>query len=177
VEEAMVGIKSVEDFNALVEEVEKRLGYRRPAAFGIGIASQKPKSGDLAYTYFPFPNYNKNFGTAAVFADMVGHLSGTATYPVTADLHDQLLRYFVPFDNDGKIHNNIIAIKSVLSQFENFIDEIGKGVVITFIDQPEFDLGAQTSSDACLRLQVARLGLIDGETINLRSALDLLCSN
>lgn len=65
---------SRENFDALVNEVESEVGYRRPVSFGLGAATTV---GDTVLDVrFLTVNWRENFGTAAIVAR---HLAGLVT--------------------------------------------------------------------------------------------------
>lgn len=171
-------INTADDFAAFVAEFQSQDGYRRPLAFGIGIAHTS-EAGDILDTFFPFPNYMSNMGSAAVLADVVGHLAGTKTYLVGHEYRDRVLEYFAPFEDDGKRHGNIDAIKAVFDVLSEFKQEHGDGkmVVVSFIDQPEYDEGPQTVSDAYLRLHLLSHRLVKPSEINLDNIFGKLPNN
>lgn len=171
-------ITTPEDFGNFVKEVEARDGYRRPMAFGIGIAHVN-NAGNVIDTFFPFPNYQSNFGTAAVFADVIGHKSGTASYPlVDHEDKEKILQRFWPFLNDGKRHGNIDAVRDLFAALEGFNKKhAGKVIVVSFIDQPEHDPGPQTVSDAYLRLHLLSHRLVEPNGINLDGIFGQLPNN
>ena len=119
-----MALTDIESFKSFVAETEAQPGYARPAAFAIGISTQAlgtdlsqahVPNADAAVldTWYPAPNCGENFGSAAVLAKITGHTSGTATYRVTAEQLDEALGYFAPFEGDGKVHANIIAIRQI----------------------------------------------------------------
>jgi 2,3,4,5-tetrahydropyridine-2-carboxylate N-succinyltransferase len=171
-------IKTADDFRSFVEGIDKQEGYRAPMAFGIGIA-HRSEARKILDTFFPFPNYKSNLGSAAVLSRVVGHLSGTRTYLVSSYRRDEILRYFAPFEDDGKRHGNIDAIKAVFDVVEGFKQRQGDGkvVVVSFIDQPEHDEGPQTVSDAYLRLHLLSHRLVKPNEINLNGIFGKLPNN
>jgi len=172
-----IKIASQEDFDNFVKEVEGRDGYRRPLAFGIGLAHTS-EAGNFLDTFFPFPNHNQNFGTAAVFADVLGHVAGTATFQLTIDHKDAILERFTPFLNDGKRHNNIDAVRDLFGALERFEQKhAGKVVVISFIDQSQHDPGPQTVSDAYLRLHLLSHRQVKPNEIKLDNIFGKLPNN
>ena len=156
-------ITTKKDFTAFVAEVEAREGYRPPQAFGVGVA-RLDEDGSFLDTFFPFPNYNANFGTAAVLADAVGHLAGTATYVLSSDQHETIMSCFKPFEADGQAHGNIDALTELeCIWLRNGCVEM----VVVFVDQPEFDTGPCSTSDAYLRLHLLSHRLVQPNGINL----------
>lgn len=171
-------IKTVDDFRNFVEAFSVLEGYRAPMAFGIGIAHVS-HAGDLLDTFFPFPNYMSNVGSAAVFAKVVGHLAGTKTYLVGSAQRDEMLAYFAPFEGDGKHHGNIDAIRAVFDALESFEQKHGSGKVgvVSFIDQQEYDGGPQTVSDTYLRLHLLSHRHVKPHEINLNGIFGKLPNN
>src|ERR1700754_327706 len=114
-------IESVEQFAKLVSEIEGRAGYVRPQAFGVGLATFGIGSLDepavvaegaaVLDTWFPAPNREENYGSAAILADVVGHRGGARTYRLGVGDLDRALEAFEPFRGDGKRHANIVALR------------------------------------------------------------------
>ena len=111
---------TLDGFKARVAEIEARPGYRRPAAFAIGIAHDDglpggPAGGRLLDAWFPAVNRDENFGTAALLADISGIVGGDGTARINANDLEHLAGWFAPFRNDGKRHANIEAIDACLA--------------------------------------------------------------
>lgn len=169
-------IKTPDDFDAFVKEVEARDGYRRSLAFGIGLAHQS-SDGTILDTFFPYPNLSKNFGSAAVLAHAVGHTAGTASYVLDHTAISVVRSLFTPFEDDGKWHGNIEALKFLKCACANFNDEnedVKKVLVVSFIDDPEHDTGPQTTSDAYLRLHLLSLRKVRPNEIKLDGIFGIL---
>jgi 2,3,4,5-tetrahydropyridine-2-carboxylate N-succinyltransferase len=148
-------VETVAQFTQLVSEIEAGAGYKRPAAFGVGLATYAltdlAKPGELGGavldTWYPAPNSDENFGTAALLARAVGHRSGSGSYPLDEAKLEQVLSAFTPFLNDGKRHANIVALQQLLTTLRrsaNNATRYGRGeitldralpraVVVTFI--------------------------------------------
>ncbi len=173
-----IEIKTAEDFGTFVKNFGDQQGYRKPLAFGVGIAHVN-KVGDVIDAFFPFPNYMSNFGSAAVMADVVGHVSGTASYKVEPHQLAKMIGYFLPFEGDGKRHDNIDAIKAVLNTVQGCMEKHGaiRVAVVSFIDQPEKDAGPQTVADAYLRLHLLSHRLVKPNGINLDGIYGKLPNN
>lgn len=171
-------IKTVDDFSYFVEEFQNRPGYQKPLAFGIGIATLS-KAGNILDTFFPLPNYQKNFGTAAVMANVVGHVAGTATHTVEPAEIMKMIEYFLPFESDGSIHGNIDALKAVLNTVQGLREKHSalRTAVVSFIDQPERDPGPQTVSDCYLRLHLLSHRLVKPNEILIEGMFGILPNN
>jgi len=169
-------VDSVEQFTKLVSEYEAAEGYARPQAYGVGLAtfalsdlSAPHRIGDGASvldTWFPAPNCDENFGTAAVLAHLVGHRSGNKSYRLTGEQLDAALDHFAPFAGDGKVHANIVALEQLrasLRRLEQDAARYAKGevglpqvlpraVVVTFVG--DLKQKPADAHDAYLRLHL-----------------------
>ncbi|MCB9811201.1 MAG: tetrahydrodipicolinate N-succinyltransferase N-terminal domain-containing protein [Candidatus Nomurabacteria bacterium] len=163
-----------DDFNQFVAQIEKRAGYRRPLAFGLGIA-HVDKNGEILDTFFPLPQYKGSYGTAAILADVVG-VYGTETYKVSSEILAKILSKFAPFIKDGQFHENIEAIKTMYEAAQAFEKSSvrKKVVVVTFIDVPDYDTGPRTVSDAFLRLHLLSHRKVKPNEINLDGIFGVL---
>ena len=171
-------IKTPEDFKGFVREVEAQDGYLRPMAFGVGIANVSDEGGIILDAFFPFPNYKQNFGSAAVLASVVGHRAGTQTYLLDGRMLEEALAHFAPFEGDGKVHGNIDAIKAALGILTAPSRRYGSTtVVVSFIDEPDFDPGPQTTSDTYLRLHLLSHRLVKPNEIKLDGMFGKLPNN
>jgi 2,3,4,5-tetrahydropyridine-2-carboxylate N-succinyltransferase len=121
-------VENVEQFTKLVGDIEAEDGYRRPAAFGLGLAtfalddvaipSVVGRAAAVLDTWFPAPNCDENFGTAAILAKVAGHKSGSASYRLTLDQLREARSAFTPFEKDGKPHANITALTQLIGTLE-----------------------------------------------------------
>jgi 2,3,4,5-tetrahydropyridine-2-carboxylate N-succinyltransferase len=117
-------------------------------------------------TWFPSPNHDENFGTAAILAKLVGRKHESRTYRLSAADLERALAAFTPFRGDGKPHPNVSALEHMLGtlrrierdvvlygQGERTLDRVlPRAVVVTFIDE----LGQKPldAHDAYLRLHL-----------------------
>lgn len=167
---------SVEAFTQLVSDIEAQPGYRRPAAFGLGLAtfaikelsnpSQMDDTSVALDTWFPAPNLDENFGTAAILARAVGHTSGSASYRLNASQLDDALGAFAAFEHDGKQHPNVVALRQIRDTIRRFDKDVAhytvgectldkvlpQSAVVTFIG--ELSDGPTDAHDAYLRLHL-----------------------
>jgi 2,3,4,5-tetrahydropyridine-2,6-dicarboxylate N-succinyltransferase len=129
------GVNTVADFSAHVAAVEARPGYQKPAAYALGVATVAP-SGKVLDTAYSTVNRAENYGAAAVFADAVGHVSGTSTYRLDEAQLRQILQHFAVFDGDGNVHPNIDAARTAQSIAKLPVGANGTRVpVIAFIGE------------------------------------------
>lgn len=148
----MLQIRSKADFDAFVARIEGQEGYRRPLAFGVGLVRLNAKCDTRLDAFFPFPNFNENFGTAAVLAHILGHMSGTASYHLNEMGCLAFMSRFAWTGGDGLVHRNVDAVQDLRSMLLKSVREVALTVV--FIDQPEHDPGPKTVEDAYLRLHL-----------------------
>ncbi|MBA3938387.1 MAG: tetrahydrodipicolinate N-succinyltransferase N-terminal domain-containing protein [Planctomycetes bacterium] len=173
---------SIDDFKALVSGIEAQAGYQRPAAFALGLASYasadpaKPGTPGTRVldTWYPAPNKDENFGSAAILASLVGHLSGARTYVLEPAQLDLALAHFAPFRGDGKVHANIEAL-AALREHQRGADAaalVPRRVVVTFIgDLAQKPLDAH---DVYLRLHLLSTRKVKPHGQNLDGVFGLL---
>jgi 2,3,4,5-tetrahydropyridine-2-carboxylate N-succinyltransferase len=168
-------VETVEQFTKLVSEIEAAEGYARPAAYGVGLATlalanpEQPEAGGsdtVLDTWFPAPNCDENFGTAAILAKVVGHKSGSRSYRLSVADLAETLSAFKPFENDGKYHPNGVALRQIKRTLERLAKDLAlyescdvsldrvlpRVAVVTFID----DLASKPvdAHDVYLRLHL-----------------------
>jgi 2,3,4,5-tetrahydropyridine-2,6-dicarboxylate N-succinyltransferase len=171
------------EFTELVTEIEGRAGYIRPQAFGVGLATFAIGSLDdpgtvtdgatVLDTWFPAPNREENYGSAAILADIVGHRSGSQSYRLGVEELERALEAFAPFRADGKRHANIIALTQLLGTLKN-TQRLPRAVVVTFIgdlhDKPV------DAHDAYLRLHLLSTRKVKPHGQNLDGIYGLLAN-
>jgi 2,3,4,5-tetrahydropyridine-2-carboxylate N-succinyltransferase len=191
-------VESVAEFSKLVSEIEASEGYRRPAAFGLGLATyalddlaapQLVSAGRAPLdTWFPAPNYDENFGTAAILAKLVGHRHGSHSYRLDQGMLEHALLAFAPFQGDGKLHPNIVALAQLVETLrrlerdaaryargETSLDRVlPRAVVVSFIgDLKEKPVDAH---DAYLRLHLLSTRRVKPHQQNLDGIFGLLAN-
>ncbi len=172
-------------FQARVKSVETRSGYQRPAAFALGIATygitdplHPTEIGDGAKildTWYPVVNHGENYGSAAVWAEITGHLAGAATYTLDVDALDRALAAFAPFAGDGKRHANIevlSAARALLLRPKTDAIASPQRVVITFIG--DLDHKPADAHDVYLRLHLLSHRKVRPHGLNLDGVFGLL---
>lgn len=87
---------SLDDISAHTTELEAAIdGYVRPAAYALGVATIAD-NGDVLDVSYPKVNVGEHHYTAVALAGAVGHVSGTATYEVSADQLDAAMATIEP---------------------------------------------------------------------------------
>jgi len=179
-------IATAEEFAALVESIERRPGYRRPAAFAVGLASYgvadvaNPAAGPnekVLDVYYPVVNLQEHYGSAALLAELTGYLEGSATYPLERSQLQQALDWLAPFVGDGQAHPNTQLLQDLLEGDATAPPEgpaalVPRRVVVTFIG----DLAAPPvdAYDVYLRLHLLSHRKVQPHGLNLDGAFGLL---
>lgn len=176
----------VYDFKKLADECRKRDGYRRPAAFGIGIAYHAiadlvhPNRCDetapvLAVRYLAV-NRDENDSTAAILARILGHDAGTETYGLDASRLDEMLAPFAVFVDDGREHVNLDALQALRALCGRPPTPLQgpRRAVVTFVD--DLDAPPADAADVYLRLQLLSHRKIRPHGCSLEGAFGLLAN-
>ena len=169
-------IKSVDDFKALVADVEAQSGYKKPIAFGIARVDRGQKSADkILQANFAVVNWNENFGSAAVFIKALQEsgvevdFSGSEFVTTIDDnFVKNAMNAFAPFVSEavGEAHKNVQVIK-VLDE----IGDIARDFTITFL----FEDDAPKSVEAVyLKLYALSLCKAELRSLNLNGAFGVL---
>jgi 2,3,4,5-tetrahydropyridine-2,6-dicarboxylate N-succinyltransferase len=177
---------SIDAFQALTKKVESTPGYARPAAFAIGIASfglhvaakpELPNEGArILDTWYPMVNCGENYGTAAVLAEVTGHLAGSKTCYLNAEQLDRALAHFAAFANDGKHHPNIDVLRDMRDWTKRAPSTspiaIPRALVVTFIG----DLAHKPvdAHDVYLRLHLLSHRKVKPHGLNLDGVFGML---
>ncbi len=184
-------IRTTEDFQKHVQEIEGRAGYARPAAFAVGVASygirelarggEVDEGAKLLDTWYPVVNLGENFGSAAVLAAVVGHNSaGSGSYRLSLQQVEAALERFRPFEGDGKRHANVEVLKE-LAELLRYQQEapparagvsVPRAVVVTFIG----DLSEKPADvhDVYLRLHLLSWRKVKPRGLNLDGMIPML---
>ncbi len=168
----MVQLQTVEDFKNLVQQIENSEGYQRPQAFGIGIATIDGNS-NMLDCYFPYPNYESNYSSAAILAKVLGYLNTTCSFILNLEQLEEIISYFKPFEGDGKNHPNIEILKVFEENIKNGLNE-RKSIVVSFIAPFAADQGSEQVADAYLRLHLLSHRLVKPHGINLTGIFKIL---
>lgn len=136
--------KDVDGFKAVVSEFQSTARYRAPILFAVG-RRVFTRNGTLASVRYPVVNGpGQNTGSAAILMKVLGvEPSGVQNVTVTRAQLEEALRYFSPFEGDGKVHANVDVLKRALAV-------AGDGsIVATFTFE---DLEPQGVEDSTLKL-------------------------
>lgn len=167
-----IRIRTKEEFQAHVAAIEGQEGYKRPQAFALGLATVG-RTGKVLDTYYPVVNANENHGSAAVLAELAGHLQGSSTYALSNNALRTALDRFAPYEADAKGHPNICALHDILNyRISGIRAWVIKQAVVTFID----DLSTPPTSveDAYLRLHLLSNRKVRPHGLNLDGIFALL---
>jgi len=169
-------IKSVDEFKALVSEVESQAGYKKPIAFGIARVDRGQKNADkILQANFPIINWNENFGSAAVFIKALQDsgvevdFSGSEFVTTIDDRFvSNAMAMFDPFIAEaiGESHKNVQVIK-VLSE----LGDIARDYTITFLFEDE---APQSVEAVYLKLYALSLSKAELRSLNLNGAFGIL---
>lgn len=174
-----LALKTKEEFQNFVAEVESRPGYFRPFAFALGVATcwQRELGDELKVldTRFIAINVGQNYGTWAVLFDAIPELSATVELDNMQFFEHAAARFHPFLGEEG--HGNIDAMR-VLGSLVNADPEYITGEirsrmpVLVVIGDPS---SAPTSAaDAYLRLHLLSLRHVQPREINLDGIFGLL---
>lgn len=105
-----------EKFNEYVQKITKRPNHADPLAFGLGI--RRSKSNKTLDVHFPSINWNRAFGTSALFQDLVGHTGKTNGFSIlTKKMLQKAFDNFQAFHSEMDQHPNILLIKELLDNY------------------------------------------------------------
>lgn len=172
-------LKTKEEFQEFVAQVEERPGYARPYGYAFGIATCWQRGGSEALkvldTRFLSINVGRNYGTWAVMFDAIGNTGSTVELTDRAFYDLAEARFHAFLDEGG--HSNIDALRvlgSIAGEDSEFIaGEMRLRVpVLVVIDDP--NAPPSSVSDAYLRLHLLSLRYVEPRKINLDGIFGLL---
>lgn len=168
----VASVPARQGFGLLVEEVEARPGYRRPLAFGLGVATTvEDKVLDVRFLTI---NVRENFGTAAVLARHLGELSTGHRFLDGATIEAVLDDLSVFRGETG--HTNVQALEQLahLPRPHVFAGHDLRAVAAVVMDA---DDPPSTAGDVYLRLHLLSLRHLPPRSINLEGAFAKLNTN
>lgn len=157
---------SVEDFSRIAAEFRETSRFREPLLFSIGCRVITA-GGTVASVRYPVVNGPKqNLGTAAVLMKVLDVVpEGVQNVVLSQELLDEILRYYAPFENDGKVHANINALKAARRALYVHGGKLARDPVIaTFIFE---DVDPQGVEDSTLKLYGLSNRLFRPNSLNL----------
>ncbi len=169
-------IKSKEEFQKFIEDIQNQPNYKKPLAFGIARVDRGQKNANkILQANFAVVNWNENFASAAVFIKALeesGIKIDFSDSEFVATIDDvfvkNALNAFAPFiaEASGNSHKNVQVIK-VLDE----IGDIGRDYKITFL----FEDAAPKSVEAIyLKLYALSLRKVQLRSLNLNGAFGIL---
>jgi 2,3,4,5-tetrahydropyridine-2-carboxylate N-succinyltransferase len=138
----------VDGFKRIVEKFQSTDGYKQPILFAVG---RKVFTGNRMLASVRYPVVNgpgQNTGSAAILMKVLG-IEPVGVQNVTLTMRElqEVLRYFTPFDADGKKHANIEVLKMARSGLMNSISPLPEeALVATFIFSDVDPLGVEDST-------------------------------
>jgi len=120
---AIKTVGSVEEFKALVAEVESQEGYKKPIGFGIARVDRGQKNADkILQANYGLINWGENFGSAAVYVKALQESGCSVDFSgseFVTTINDEFIKNalsaFEPFMGEarGSVHKNIQVIKTL----------------------------------------------------------------
>ncbi len=169
-------IKTKEEFNSFISEVQNQVNYRKPLAFGIARVDRGQKNANkILQANFAVVNWNENFGSAAVFIKALQEsgievdFSGSEFVSTIDDRFvKNALNAFAPFvaEANGNNHKNVQVIK-ILDE----IGDIGRDYTITFLFE---DTAPKSVEAVYLKLYALSLRKAKLRSLNLNGAFGIL---
>ncbi len=144
----MKKIKTIEDFNKFSQKFQQ--GNQMPYAFGIGLCFNDERNQPIAHKWLAL-SVNENLGTASVLMDSMGiEMEGNYPqyYKMSKFIALDIEKYFSPFEDDGKYHENI----DVLKNYENYMFPSTEIVMIFYPASSIFKEKITSNADAHFRL-------------------------
>ena len=182
-------IQTKEEFATLVEKIKSKESYRAPIGFAIGRVDLGQVNADkVLQVSYPVINWNENFGSAAIFKEIIDRL--TPTPPVENNLNiinstenelvvridteiiNAAMAMFNPFLEEAidDQHKNVQVVK-YLNQLEEHIN-LGTAIYdIVFIYN---DVKTETVQSAYLKLYALSARKAELRSLNLEGIFGLM---
>jgi 2,3,4,5-tetrahydropyridine-2-carboxylate N-succinyltransferase len=169
-------VADMNEFKALVADIEAQEGYRKPIAFGIARVDRGQKNAEkILQANFGLINWEENFGSAAVFIKSLQEAKCEVDFSgsefvatINETFVSNAMAAFAPLvaEATGDAHKNIQVIKTL-----NKMGDIGKDFRIVFL----FEDAAPESVEAVyLKLYALSLSKAALRGINLNGAFGIL---
>lgn len=143
--------RDVDGFKAVVAEFQSSSRYKAPVLFAVGRRVYT-RNGTLASVRYPVVNGpGQNTGSAAILMKVLGvEPAGVQNVTMSPAQLEEALKYFAPFEGDGKVHANVDVLKAALAASGgNPAPDGSSGVVATFTFE---DIEPQGVEDSTLKL-------------------------
>ncbi len=173
---AIETVGSVEEFKALVAEIESQEGYRKPIGFGIARVDRGQKNADkVLQANYGLINWGENFGSAAVYVKALQESGVEVDFSgseFVSTINDEFIQNslsaFEPFMGEarGSVHKNIQVIKTLAK-----IDDLAKNFRVTFLFADE---NPQSVEAVYLKLYALSQSKVELRKINLNGAFGIL---
>ncbi|MCX6781012.1 MAG: tetrahydrodipicolinate N-succinyltransferase N-terminal domain-containing protein [Candidatus Magasanikbacteria bacterium] len=162
---------TVAEFEALGTRIRDQPHFRLPLLWGLGgQVHTGGRTSILASAHFPQVNgHGQNLNALAILYSALGldEVSGVVNVEPTVEQIDLAAHMFGVFNNDGKRHGNILAIKAA---HHALLNSMGKPVFTALYDQ----VPCQTVEDATLRLYGLSGRHFEPNTLNLDGIFGVL---
>ncbi|MBD3792286.1 MAG: tetrahydrodipicolinate N-succinyltransferase N-terminal domain-containing protein [Campylobacterales bacterium] len=169
-------VADMNEFKALVADIEAQEGYRKPVAFGIARVDRGQKNAEkILQANFGLINWNENFGSAAVFIKSLQEAKCEVDFSgsefvatINETFVSNAMAAFAPLvaEATGDAHKNIQVIKTLSK-----MGDIGKDFRIVFL----FEDAAPESVEAVyLKLYALSLSKAPLRGVNLNGAFGVL---
>ncbi|MFA7192087.1 MAG: DapH/DapD/GlmU-related protein [Candidatus Paceibacterota bacterium] len=169
----MSKIKTTDEFDNFSKNFQKE--HTMPYAFGIGICFEDEKGKPIAHKWLAL-SVDENLGTASVLMKSMG-IKMEGNYPQYYKMNEfiaiDIEKYFSPFENDGKYHENIKAL-----EYTQYIKYKRTNAVLIFYPTQDF-FGGMISSNADAHFRLAAISRLKFKpnTICLDNLLNVLPKN
>jgi len=143
--------RDVDAFKAMVADFQSSARYRAPVLFAVGRRVYT-RNGTLASVRYPVVNGpGQNTGSAAILMKVLGvEPSGVQNVTMSRVQIEEALKYFAPFEGDGKVHANVDVLERALAASGgNPAPDGSSGIVATFTFE---DIEPQGVEDSTLKL-------------------------
>jgi 2,3,4,5-tetrahydropyridine-2-carboxylate N-succinyltransferase len=169
-------VETTEEFKKLVEEIKSIDGYKDPIGFGICRVDEGQLNPEkVLQAVYPMPNWNENFGSAAIFIKalledgrVVDFSKNELLLTVDEKFVDNCLAMFNPYieEAEGVAHKNVQIVKVLKEILE---EGLTYKVVFVFADE-----APESVESVYLKLYALSQEKAELRSLNLNGAFGLL---
>ncbi len=171
-----MSIESKEDFAEFVCNVESLVEYKRPEAFGLAICTLD-SNGSVLDAWYPQPNCDEHFGSAATFYNSVSNsISTTSAHTFHKAAYIRAKSFFSPFKGEGG-HANMDCMHSLWAMWQKRRNKHPKTSILKVVFIYDLNEPPQTVEDAYLRLHLLSSRKVKPNEINLDGIFGQLPNN